>query len=98
MQQGASLPDAFAATGLFSNQVENLIITGHHSGEVVESLDRIANYYAQQADETAGKSKFAMLRLGFLGMLVFGGGALCWLTYSYYHGMFRFVEQSFGLD
>ena len=32
MNQGASFSDAFAATGLFDNQIENLIITGQHSG------------------------------------------------------------------
>ena len=40
-------PDAFAATGLFANPMEQLIATGHLSGQVVESLDRIGCRAAQ---------------------------------------------------
>jgi type II secretory pathway component PulF len=96
MQQGASLPDAFAATGLFADPVEQLIATGHQSGEVVEMLDQAVNYYQARADEAAGKARFAMLRLGILAMLILGGATTCWLAYSYFHGIFKFVDDNFN--
>ena len=95
MQTGASLPDAFTATGLFANEMENLLITGHHSGEVVESLDRVADYYQEEVAQAQSKSKFAMLRLGVFALLVLGGAAICWLAKSYFAGMFTFVDKMF---
>lgn len=98
MQQGASLPDAFTATGLFTNSIENLVITGHHSGEVVESLDKVADYYQDQIDQAAARSKFMMLRFGILAMLVLGGAAMLWLAHTYYGGMFTWVDRNFGTE
>ncbi len=96
MQQGASLPDAFAATGLFADHIENLIITGQQAGQVVEMLDRSTDYYQEQVEKSAGKSRRAMLELGILALLVFGGAALCWMTYAYFHGIFSFVDNNFS--
>ncbi len=96
MQQGASLPEAFAATGLFADPVEQLIATGQQSGEVVEMLDQAVDYYQTRAEEATGKARFMMLRLGILAMLILGGAAICWMAYTYTHGMFDFVDKNFG--
>ncbi|HZO88939.1 MAG TPA: type II secretion system F family protein [Chthonomonadaceae bacterium] len=96
MQQGASLPEAFAATGLFANEVEQLILTGHQSGEVVEMLDRAAEYYHLRAEEAASQARFMMLRYGILALLVLGGITSIWLTYSYFHGIFDWVDKFFA--
>ena len=98
MQQGASLPDAFAATGLFANEVEQLIFTGHQSGQVVEMLDQAEGYYKEKVDQANGKAKFMIFRLGLLTMLVCGGGAMCYMAYTYFHGMFSWVDKFFGTD
>lgn len=96
MQQGASLPDAFAATGLFNNAIEQMIVTGHESGQVVEMLDQASGYYQQQAEDAVGKARFTMLRMGIIAMLVLGGGSLIWMTYSYFHGILDWVNSYFG--
>ena len=98
MRQGSSLPDAFTSTGLFDNQMENLILTGQQSGEVVESLDQISSFYEQGAEVATKKSMFMMLRMGVLAMLVLGGTMVCFLAYQYTHGIFDFVDKFFKVD
>lgn len=95
MQQGATLPDAFEATGLFNNSIEQLLVTGHHAGQVEESLDNAATFYQEQAEESAKKARFAMLRLGVLAMLILGGAAFLWMAKTYFSGMFTAVERMF---
>lgn len=92
MQKGASLSDAFTATGLFTDNIEQLMITGHQSGEVVESLDMIADYYQERVAEAQKKSKFMLFRLGLIALLVLGGAAACWMAYTYGHGIFTLTD------
>ena len=98
MQQGSSLPDAFAATGLFTNSVDQLIMTGHHSGEIVESLDKIAEYYDQEVQQATRKSQFMIFRLGVLAMIILGGGAMIWMAHTYFSGIFDYVDKMFATD
>ncbi len=98
MNQGASFSDAFAATGLFDSQIENLVITGQHSGEIVESLDKAAEHYQERIFDATARAKRAMWSMGLTTMLILGGGAVCWLTYSEYHSMFGWVDKNFGTD
>lgn len=93
MQQGASLPDAFAATGLFTDQVEQLMFTGHQSGQVVEMLDQATGYYNEQIEQAQGKSRFMILRLGILAMLILGGATTIWMAHSYFKAIFDFVDH-----
>ncbi|HEV2472225.1 MAG TPA: type II secretion system F family protein, partial [Chthonomonadales bacterium] len=96
VEQGAPIPDAFQATGLFHSDVEQMIITGHQSGQVVEMLDQAEGFYSSQADDALGKARFAMFRLGLNAMLILGGAAVCWMMYSYFNGMFSWVDRYFG--
>ncbi len=98
MQQGASLPEAFAASGLFTNSVDQLIMTGHHSGEIVESLDKIAQYYDQEVQQATRKSQFMIFRIGMLAMIILGGGALIWMAHTYFSGIFDYVDKMFPQD
>jgi len=98
MQRGVSLPDAFAATGLFNGNIEQLLMTGHVSGQVVESLDQIAEYYQERVDEAAEKSRKAMFRTGRVVMLILGGLAMAWLLHSCYAATFHFVDKNFSPD
>ena len=93
MQSGASFGDAFAATGLFHDSVEQLIMTGQASGQLPEMLDRAADYYQQQVEESAAKVRRAMFAWGVRAMIIFGGALLCFMAYSYFHGMFNFVDN-----
>lgn len=96
MQSGMSLPEAFQATGLFTSDIEQMITTGHHSGRLVEMLDHSTEFYMEQTQVYSGKAKFMMLRIGILATLILCGGALCWLAYSYFHGIFHYVDTNFS--
>ncbi len=96
MNHGASFSDAFAATELFDNQIENLVITGQHSGEIVESLDKAADHYQEAVYDATTRAKRVMLSMGLTTMLVLGGGALLWVVHSYFHGIFDFVDKQFA--
>ncbi len=96
MHAGRTLPEAFKATGLFTSDVEQMVATGHHSGRIVEMLEHSAEFYMEEARVKLGKARFMMLRFGVLAMLILGGGALCWVTYSYFHGMFHYVDTYFS--
>ena len=92
MNQGASFSDAFAATGLFDNQIENLIITGQHSGEIVESLDRAAEHYQEAVYDATLRTRRVLLSMGLITMLVLGGTALAFLEHGYFQGMFKLTD------
>ena len=93
MQKGASFADAFSATGLFHDSIEQLLVTGQASGQMPEMLDQAAGYYQEQVEESASKARRAMFLWGIRAMLVFGGILVCWVAYSYFHGMFNFVDN-----
>jgi type IV pilus assembly protein PilC len=92
MNKGSSFSDAFAATGLFDNQIENLIITGQHSGEVVESLDKAADFYQDRVYDATVRTRRTMWSMGLLTMLVLGGAAMAWLEHSYFQGLFQLTD------
>ena len=93
MQKGASFADAFTATGLFHDSIEQLLVTGQASGQMPEMLDQAAGYYQEQVEESASKVRRAMFLWGIRAMLVFGGILICYVAYSYFHGMFNFVDD-----
>ena len=96
MQSGASLPEAFQATGLFADQVEQMVFTGQQSGQVVEMLDQAQAYYEERVEVATGKARFMMFRMGLLAMMIFGGGAFLWMVKSYFGAMFHVVDTEFG--
>jgi type IV pilus assembly protein PilC len=98
MQRGTNLPDAFSATGLFTGNIEQLLMTGHLSGQVVESLDQIAEFYQDRVDEAAKKARFGIFRIGCLAMLVLGGITFAWAVKSYFAAIFNFVDKNFSPD
>ncbi len=93
MQRGASFGEAFAATGLFHDSIEQLLVTGEASGQMPEMLDQAAGYYQQQVEESATKTRRAIFSWGLRAMLIFGGILICFVAYSYFHGMFNFVDD-----
>lgn len=93
MQSGASLADAFLATGLFANQVEQLVITGQQSGQMVEMLDQATMIYEQRVDDATGRARYLMMRAGVMCMIVFGGLAMIWMMKSYFAGIFHIVDS-----
>ncbi|HLJ56396.1 MAG TPA: type II secretion system F family protein [Chthonomonadaceae bacterium] len=96
VQRGTPIPDAFAATGLFNDNMEQILITGHHSGQMVESLDQIAEYYDERVAEAADRARRAIAWAGRMAMLVLAGITAVWLTKSCYEAQFKWVNDSFG--
>ncbi len=96
IQTGMPLPDAMQSTGLFDSEVEQLIFTGHESGQLVEMLDQATNYYQDLTLRSLGKARFMMFRYGVLAMLLLGGAALIIMTKTYYQGMFDYVNKYFA--
>ena len=93
MQQGVPLHEAFRATGLFASDAEQLIATATVSGEVVEMLDRVAEYYQANVQRAFDASRFWMYRLAFALFLAITGVVLILLIRSYFDAVFNFTKD-----
>ncbi len=96
MQRGNSLADAFAATGLFADNVEQIVVTGQLSGEVVESLDQAASIYQDRVQDAHDRARSMMWRMARMATLLIGGAAFLWMVRSYFASIFGFVDNNFG--
>jgi type IV pilus assembly protein PilC len=96
MAQNIPLHDAFIATGLFANETEQLLATGVISGQMVDMLDRVAEYYQGNVDRAFSSAKFWMWRLSITVFIALIGVVVCWMAYSYFHGIFHWVDANFG--
>lgn len=92
MQQGVPLHEAFRATGLFASEAEQLIATGVMAGEVIEMLDRIAEYYQNNVQRAIDSSRFWMFRLAISLFLALSGLVLILLMKTYFESLFKFTE------
>ncbi|MBM3494944.1 MAG: type II secretion system F family protein [Armatimonadetes bacterium] len=93
MQQGVPLHEAFRATGLFASEAEQLIATGMMSGEVVEMLDRVAEFYQNNVQRALESSRFWMYRLAFALFLATMGAALIIMARTYFQSVFDFTKD-----
>jgi type IV pilus assembly protein PilC len=93
MQQGVPLHEAFRATGLFASEAEQLIATGVMSGEVVEMLDRVAEYYQNNVQRALDSSRFWMYRLAFALFLAMSGAVLILMAKTYFEAVFDFTKD-----
>lgn len=97
IQRGEALDKALQATGLFDWQTVGLVAAGQQSGELAGMLDRAAQYHEEILREKYQRASFTLIRLGCLGTLMLGGAAMIWMVYSYFSGMFRFVDEYFRM-
>lgn len=95
IRRGEGIDRALQATGLFDWETISLVAAGQQSGEIAGMLDRAATYYEETLRERYQRASFALIRLGCLGMLILGGAAMLWMVYTYFTGMFRFVDEFF---
>ncbi|HXG22958.1 MAG TPA: type II secretion system F family protein [Chthonomonadales bacterium] len=93
IRQNIPLHEAFIATGLFANQAEQLLATGVLSGQIVDMLDRVAEYYQDNVQRAFDSARFWMYRLGFSIFLALSGAVLILLTKTYFDSIFRFAES-----
>lgn len=95
VRAGEGIDRALQATELFDWETISLIAAGQQSGEIADMLDRAARYHEETLRERYQRASFALIRLGCLGTLILGGAAMLWMVYSYFSGMFRFVDEFF---
>lgn len=93
IRQNIPLHEAFVATGLFANQTEQLLATGVVSGQIVDMLDRVAEYYQDNVQRAFDSARFWMYRLGFSIFLALSGAVLILMTKTYFDSIFRFAES-----
>jgi len=96
IQRGGSLSDAFTRTGLFADNVEQLLITGQLSGEITDSLDKAANIYQNNVQESQERTRIFMMRAARLTTIVLMGIAVAWMMKSYFASVFHFVDANFS--
>jgi len=92
MQQGLPLHEAFRATGLFTSEVEQLIATGVVSGEVIEMLDRVAEYYQRNLEHAFEQSRFWMFRLALALFMALSGLVVILMAKTYFDAVFNFTK------
>ena len=93
MQHGVALHDAFSATGLFANETEQLLATGVLSGQMVQMLDRVAEYYQDNVDRAYSSARFWMFRLAFTSTIILLGALVIMLMSSYFSSVFNWVDD-----
>jgi type IV pilus assembly protein PilC len=98
MQRGESLANAFAETGLFADNVEQIVVTGELSGEVVESLDQAAQIYQDRVQDAHDRARNAMKMAARVAFLLLTGITVCWMASSCYSSQFSLVEKMFPPD
>jgi len=92
IRQNVPLHTAFAATGLFATEAEQLLATGMVSGQMVDMLDRVAAYYQDNVDRAFSTARFWMFRIASSLFLALSGAVLIVLVKSYFDSVFRFTE------
>jgi type IV pilus assembly protein PilC len=93
MQQGVPIHEAFAQTGLFANETEQLLATGVLSGQVVEMLDRVAEYYQNNVDRAFDLARYWMYRLCYALFIALSGAVLIIMLKSYFTAVFDFTKD-----
>jgi type IV pilus assembly protein PilC len=96
VQRNVPIHEAFTQTGLFANETEQLLATGVVTGQIVDMLDRVAAYYQDNVDRAFSSAKFWMYRLAISLFIALIGVVACWLMYSYFHGIFNWVDKEFA--
>ncbi|MGC8669509.1 MAG: type II secretion system F family protein [Chthonomonadales bacterium] len=95
IKQGMPLHEAFRATGLFATDVESLLATGIMSGQVVEMLSRVADYYQSNLDRAFSNARFWMFRLFVIAALIVTGAVIILLVKTYFDAVFSFGRSFF---
>lgn len=92
VRSGEPIHDAFRRTGLFANETEQLLATGVVSGQVVEMLDRVAEYYQSNVDRAFTQARFWMFRLSITLFIALSGAVLILMTKTYFDAVFNFTK------
>ncbi len=90
------LDSALARSGMFPPEEVALVTTGVQSGQVVEMLQRLADYYHQRSQDSFRRTRTGLLRMAVLIGLLGTGMALILIYWGWYGHMIQFLEDWFG--
>jgi type IV pilus assembly protein PilC len=92
VRTGTPMHEAFIQTRLFSNESEQLLATGVLAGQVVEMLDKIADYYQENVERAFRTARFTLFRIGITGSIILAGVVAALMTKNYFHAVFHFTD------
>ena len=93
IENGVPLHDAFTATGLFANETEQLMATGVVSGQMVQMMDRVAEYYQDSVERAYSTARFWMFRIAGVTTIVLAGALMIVLVINYFSSVFNFADS-----
>jgi len=78
IRSGKRFSEALTATGMFTSDDQRVMVMGESSGQVVDTLERMAAYYEDAALSAAGRTKWIMTRIAiYVNILVLGYAFHC---------------------
>jgi type II secretory pathway component PulF len=95
-ERAEPLDSALARSGMFPPEEVALVTTGIQSGQVVEMLQRLADYYHQRSQDSFRQTRMGLLRMAVLIGLLGTGIALILMYWGWYGHMIQFVEDWLG--
>jgi len=98
MQNGVAIHDAFTATGLFANETEQLLATGVVSGQMVQMMDRVAEYYQDSVERSYSTARYWMFRIAGVTTIALAGALMIILVINYFSSVFSFADNFMGGD
>ncbi len=98
MQNGVAVHDAFSATGLFANETEQLLATGVVSGQMVQMMDRVAEYYQESVERSYSTARYWMFRIAGVTTIALAGALMIILVINYFSSVFSFADNFMGGD
>jgi type II secretory pathway component PulF len=94
--RGGRFSDALMATGLFPNDSMRLLATGESSGQVADSLQRIATYYQEAAKFSAQKANVWEFDIALTAFLIVTGVTMITNFHGYATDIFPAVDKFMG--
>jgi type IV pilus assembly protein PilC len=92
IRNNAPLHDAFSSTHLFATEAEQLIATGVMSGQVIEMLDQVTQFYQQNVSKAFTSSRFTLFRMSIIMFLILMGAVLIIMTKTYFDSIFKYAD------
>ena len=88
VRNNVPIHEAFTSTHLFANEMEQTLATGVVSGQVVDAMDRIAQYYEDNVDRAFTSCRMTLLHIGLTSFIILLGVVVIMLTKSYFGAIF----------
>ncbi len=96
IQAGVPFSQALAMTGLFTSEDQRVLAMGEASGQVADVLERIAAFYEDSAQHTAGRARWFGIRAAIIATLASIGITTVSIALVYPE-MMRWVDKYFAV-